>query len=313
MNIHDENPVSPIDIYVFKEHTCQSFLKILDKMPNKEKTLIIEKTCIFKLNYIASTKQLTEKKIIKNFLFESREDFQSPTPILVYIIPPSIEHLKIIEKHILNNTKIEFHIIFIPKITIECSNFIEASKNKSFYHIYNLNIDMFALDYDIISLEDYSSFKNIYTQNNFECLSSLKRVIYKFESAFGKIKYRYSKGPLAQKLNKILSEEKSSFDNNKENEILACFIFDRSVDMVTPFCTNYIYEALLDDYFSINFNTIKVPPKILEKDLKQEFVKIDLSRNDKFYTKIKDFHFSKIVFLKLLNFYRKHSKKELNF
>jgi hypothetical protein len=38
-----------------------------------------------------------------------------------------------------------------------------------------------------------------------------------------------------------------------------------------------------------------VPPKILEKDLKQEFVKIDLSRNDKFYTKIKDFHFSKIV------------------
>ena len=40
MNIYDENPVSPIDIYVFKEHTCQSFLKILDKMPNKEKTLI---------------------------------------------------------------------------------------------------------------------------------------------------------------------------------------------------------------------------------------------------------------------------------
>ena len=295
MNIYDENPVSPIDIYVFKEHTCQSFLKILDKMPNKEKTLIIEKSCIFKLNYIASTKQLTEKKITKNFLFESKEDFQSPTPILVYIIPPSIEHLKIIEKHILNNSKIEFHIIFIPKITIECSSFIEASKNKSFYLIYNLNIDMFALDYDIISLEDYSSFKNIYSQNNFECLSALKRVIYKFESAFGKIKYRYSKGPLAQKLNKILSEEKSSFDNNKDNEILACFIFDRSVDMVTPFCTNYIYEALLDDYFSINFNTIKVPPKILEKDLKQEFVKIDLSRNDKFYTKIKDFHFSKIV------------------
>ena len=234
-------------------------------------------------------------KVTKNFLFEPKEDFISPTPILIYIIPSSIELLKIIEKHILINNKIEFHIIFIPKIAIECSNFIETSKNKSFYHIHNLNIDMYALDYDIISLEDYSSFKNIYTQNNFECLSSLKRVIYKFESAFGKIKYRYSKGPLAQKLNKILSEEKSSFDNNKENEILACFIFDRSVDMVTPFCTNYIYEALLDDYFSINFNSIKVPPKILEKDLKQEFVKIDLSRNDKFYTKIKDFHFSKIV------------------
>ena len=295
MNIQDENPIFPIDLYIFKEHTCQSFLKILDSLPNKEKTLIIEKSCIFKINYIASPKQLTEKKVTKNFLFEPKEDFISPTPILIYIIPSSIELLKIIEKHILINNKIEFHIIFIPKITIECSNFIETSKNKSFYHIHNLNIDMYALDYDIISLEDNFSFKNIYCNNNYECLSFLKRVIYKLESAFGKIKHRYSKGPLAQKLHKILSEEKSTFDNNKENEILSCFIFDRSVDMVTPFCTNYIYEALLDDYFGINFNSIKVSPKILEKDLKQEFVKIDLSRKDKFYTTIKDFHFSKIV------------------
>ena len=295
MNIQDENSIFPIDLYIFKEHTCQSFLKILDSLPNKEKTLIIEKSCIFKINYIASPKQLTEKKVTKNFLFEPKEDFISLTPILIYIIPSSIELLKIIEKHILINNKIEFHIIFIPKITIECSNFIETSKNKSFYHIHNLNIDMYALDYDIISLEDNFSFKNIYCNNNYECLSCLKRVIYKLESAFGKIKHRYSKGPLAQKLHKILSEEKSTFDNNKENEILSCFIFDRSVDMVTPFCTNYIYEALLDDYFGINFNSIKVSPKILEKDLKQEFVKIDLSRKDKFYTTIKDFHFSKIV------------------
>ena len=247
MNIQDENPIFPIDLYIFKEHTCQSFLKILDSLPNKEKTLIIEKSCIFKINYIASPKQLTEKKVTKNFLFEPKEDFISPTPILIYIIPSSIELLKIIEKHILINNKIEFHIIFIPKITIECSNFIETSKNKSFYHIHNLNIDMYALDYDIMSLEDNFSFKNIYCNNNYECLSFLKRVIYKLESAFGKIKHRYSKGPLAQKLHKILSEEKSTFDNNKENEILSCFIFDRSVDMVTPFCTNYIYEAFLEN------------------------------------------------------------------
>ena len=317
MNNHNENPVFPINLYIFKEHTCQSFLKILNSLLDKEKTLIIEKSCIFKLNYISSSQQLSEKKVTKTFFFESKDDFQSPTPILVYIIPPSIDYLKIIEKHISINIKIQFHIIFIPKITIECSHFIEISKNKSRYNIYNLNIDIFALDYDILSLEDYSSFKNIYTQNNYECLSSLKRVIYKYESAFGKIKYRYSKGPLAQKLNKILSEEKSSFDNNKENETLACFIFDRSVDMVTPFCTNYIYEALLDDFFGINFNSIKVPPKILEKDLKQEFIKIDLSRNDKFYSTIKDFHFSKIVKylperLKARSDFLKEGKKKTN-
>ena len=294
MSNHDENPVYPIDVNIFKEHTCQSFLKILDSLPDKEKTLIIEKSCIYKLNYIVSTKQLTEKKITKNFLFESKEDFLSPTSILIYIIPPSLDFLNIIEKHISLNSSIEFHLIFIPKVTIECSDYISQSKNKSVYHVHNLNIDMFALDYDLISLEDYASFRNIYVKDNYECLSSLKRVIYKFEAAFGKIKYRYSKGPLAQKLNKILSIEKEAFDNNKENEILSCFIFDRSVDMITPFCTNVVYEALINDYFEINLNTIKVPPKVLEKDVKQEFVKLDLSRNDKFYTAIKDFSISKI-------------------
>ena len=294
MSSHDENPVFPIDVNIFKEHTSQSFLKILDSLPDKEKTLIIEKSCIYKLNYIVSTKQLTEKKITKNFLFESKEDFLSPTSILIYIIPPSLDFLNIIEKHISLNSSIEFHLIFIPKVTIECNDYISQSKNKSAYHVHNLNIDMFALDYDLISLEDYASFRNIYVKDNYECLSSLKRVIYKFEAAFGKIKYRYSKGPLAQKLNKILSIEKEAFDNNKENEILSCFIFDRSVDMITPFCTNVVYEALINDYFEINLNTIKVPPKVLEKDVKQEFVKLDLSRNDKFYTAIKDFSISKI-------------------
>ena len=59
MSNHDENPVYPIDVNIFKEHTCQSFLKILDSLPDKEKTLIIEKSCIYKLNYIVSTKKLS--------------------------------------------------------------------------------------------------------------------------------------------------------------------------------------------------------------------------------------------------------------
>ena len=71
MSNHDENPVYPIDVNIFKEHTCQSFIKILDSLPNQEKTLIIEKSCIFKLNYIALAKQLTEKRIIKKIIQNS--------------------------------------------------------------------------------------------------------------------------------------------------------------------------------------------------------------------------------------------------
>lgn len=294
MDYQNENPVEPIDLYLFKEHTCQSLLNILDNMPKEEKTLIIEKSCISKLNYITSLEPLIERKVRKNLVLLEEKSFLSPSPILIYMISPLVDSLKIIEKHILENKKKEFHLIFIPKINTECSSFIDESKNKSVYNIHNLNIDMFILDYDLISLEDHDAFHNIYVKENYDCLSALKRIIIKYKTAFGKIKYNYSKGTLAKKLNDILSNEAESFDNNNELETLACFIFDRSVDMITPLCYNFTYEALIDEYFDINFNSIKVPPKLLEKDIKQDFIKIDLSRNEKFFSLIKDYNFTKI-------------------
>ena len=298
MDYQNENPVDPLELSLFKEHTRQSLLKILDNMPKEEKTLIIEKSCISKLNYITSLDPLIERKIRKNLVLFEEKSFISPTPILIYMISPVVENLNIIEKHILENKKKEFHLIFIPKITIECSSFIDESKNKSVYKIHNLNIDMFILDYDLISLEDHDAFHNIYAKEKYNCLSALKRVIIKYKTVFGKIKYLYSKGPLAKKLNDILSNEEESFDNNSELETLACFIFDRSVDMITPLCYNFTYEALIDEYFDINFNSIKVSSKLLEKDIKDDFIKIDLSRDEKFFSMIKDYNFAKIrIFL----------------
>ena len=294
MDYQNDNPVDPIELSIFKEHTCQFLLNILDNMPKEEKTLIIEKSCISKLNYITSLDPLIERKVRNNIVLLEPKNFISPTPILIYMLSPSIESLKIIDNHFLENKTKEFHLIFIPKISQECSNFIENSKNKTFFNIHNLNIDMFSLDYDLISLEDHDAFHNIYVKQNYECLSALKRIIIKYETVFGKIKYKYSKGPLAQKLNEILTNEEKSFDGNNESETFGCFIFDRSVDMITPLCSNFTYEALIDEYFDINFNSIKISPKILEKEVKQDTIKIDLSRNDKLYTMIKDYNFIKI-------------------
>ena len=76
--------------------------------------------------------------------------------------------------------------------------------------------------------------------------------------------------------------------------------------MITPFCSNFIYEGLIDETFGINFNSIKISSKILEKE-KEETIKIDLSENEKFYTNIKDYNFAKIrVFLP--NRLQEHSK-----
>ena len=157
-----------------------------------------------------------------------------------------------------------------------------------------MTIDIFPLDYDLLSIEDHNAFTDLYILNKNDCLSVLKRSIIKYETAFGKIKYKYSKGPLAKKLSDLLSIEEEFYTFDNELETLACFIFDRTVDMITPFCTQFTYEGLFDEHIGINFNSIKVSPKLLEKESKQEMIKIDLSNSDKFYTMIKDYNFNKI-------------------
>ena len=310
---NEENPIYPIDLSIFKEQIRQTLLNILDTLPQVEKTLILEKSCLSKLNYLTSLEPLKERQVRKELIILKSTSFVSDCPIIIYIITPQLENVKIIEKHIESNTKDfgskdsneiqdketfnKYHIIFIPKISGECYSYINDSKYKSYFNMHILNIDIFQLDYDLLSLEHKNSFRDIYIDRNLNSLSSLSRAIVKYETVFGRIKYKYSKGFYSKKLTEILNREEEALNNNlnNENETLACFIFDRNIDMITPLCTNYVYEGILDDYIGIDFNSISVNTKILEKESKVDNTKkIDLSEKDKFYSSVKDFNFKKI-------------------
>ena len=329
----EENPIYPIDLSIFKDQIRESLLSILNSLPKKEKTLILEKSCLSKLNYLTSRENLKELQVRNDILFLNTSSFIFDCPIIIYIITPNIENMKIIEKHIETNmkgfdTKVsgeinekekdidKYHLIFIPKISGECFNFINNSKYKQYYNTHILNIDIYQLDNEVLSLEDNDAFRDIYLSNNLNCISALSRAIIKYETIFGKIKYKYSKGFYAKKLVEMLNREEEQINKNsinKEDETLACFIFDRNIDMVTPMCTNWIYEGVLDDFIGIDFNNMKVDAKILEKESKSDTIKIDLSSNDKFYTKLKDYNLGKIrnIFPERFAEFNKENKEKL--
>ena len=333
----DENPLFPIDLSIFQESFEQNFTTILDLIPKKEKCLIIEESLISKFGYFIKPDFLENICLTKKIFLLENTPPKEDMPILLYIIPPKKECLVMIENHIKDDfvkisaleakkkgkkkeekieiNKKEFHIIFIPKVTNECNQFMkECVHNYNFNHIYNLNMDIFPLDYDLLSLENESAFYDLFISQNLNILSVLVRAIIKYENIYGKIKYRYYLGDLGKKLyNLLIKEEESSPSIDKANDpgTFSCFIFDRSVDMITPLCSNFIYEGLVDEFFGINLNIIKVPSEILGKKLKEnknkEEKKVDLSKKDKFYTQIKDYNFNKIkiFFSKRL---KEHSK-----
>ena len=313
----DENPVDPIDLSIFKENIENNLLSILDSLPKSEKSLILDKTCIEKLNFFTTLEKLKQVKVRVPLILLRQGILMADSPIIVYLIPPSKECVQIIDKHMEANSKNftvslenkveeeaikeesrankEYFIIFFPKITNECQSFINESNYRALYTIYNLNIDIYPLDYELMSLEEEKCLHQLYIMNNYNSLFLLNRAIIKYETVFGKIKYKYYKGNLAKKLKEMLDDEEKNINLEDEPKTLACIMFDRNVDMITPLLTNSVYEALLDDNFNIKYNTIEVPPTLFDKDSKaKEPIKFSLTSSDKFYTKIKDYNFTQI-------------------
>ena len=304
------NPVEPIDLSIFKDHVQVTLQNMISSLPQKEKTLVLEPSCVPILDFFSDMKSLTDRGIRKDIVFLRSQKINTETPIIIYLVPAKGQFFEMIESQIkstinsVGSEEKEHHVIIIPKINNECRNFLSKSEYRAYFLIHNLNIDIYPLDYDLMSLEDNNSVKDLYVNNNQNILSVLSRAIIKFETVFGEINYKYIKGDNAKVLSDILKkEEENAFPKKEkaqesENNILACVMLDRSVDFITPLLSQYTYEGMLDEYFGVNLNIIRVKPSILEKDSKAETMKVDLSRKDNFFTAIKYFHFNKIrVFL----------------
>lgn len=107
-------------------------------------------------------------------------------------------------------------------------------------NIVNLPIDVIPLERDVLSLEEKNSFYELYVKGDNKVLSTLSRSIVKFETVFGKIKYKYAKGDKARILKGLLDVEEETSPFSNENEILAAIMLDRSIDLLTPMSTQVI-------------------------------------------------------------------------
>jgi hypothetical protein len=80
------------------------------------------------------------------------------------------------------------------------------------------------------------------------------------------------------------------------SEIDALLLIDRTIDLVTPMCTQLTYEGLIDEIFGINNATLDLPeeklvdPKTLNKEKIKPGAKkkIALNSDDKIFHEIRD-------------------------
>ena len=77
--------------------------------------------------------------------------------------------------------------------------------------------------------------------------------------------------------------------------IQTVILFDRSVDLVTTFCSQMCYEGLLDEYFNIEGGRVRIPKASNTEGTTKQYDTISLStQDDSIIGGIRAIHFTKV-------------------
>ena len=240
---------------------------------------------------------------------------------IIFIIQPELTiftdilqiHYKVTSVH----KEIESNIIFIPGESYNIIEYMTSNDLINQFKIFSFYIDILCLDNDLLSLENDNYFKEIYIDKNLTSISELASAFVKIESCFGKVKYKYIKGDNSKIFQTLVNEKEKENDLKVTDEILGMIVLDRSVDFLTTLTSNYTYEGLIDQFFSINLGTIEIKESFI-KDIKvqnpdqEKTVSYSLSSfKNKFFSKIGCMHYfdANIYICKLDKYYRDKAKE----
>ena len=293
---------APIDVYVLKQYYLSSFEQIMNSYGlDKKKTLIIDSNISQFISYLL-TNDITHSLNVEIRIIRGNISPNIDFPI--FMVYPTKENLDIIMNF--HNSKyknyldlnIKSEVIFVPGESYEILEYLNKNNFNDSIHYKNYNIDLIPIDKDILTLNFNEDLRKIYLENNYTIVTYLAKAIIKLEAIFGKFKSKYFCGNFTILLKKCLDREE--YDNQvleeTKEETFSLLVFDRSYDFITPMCTNYTYEGLIDKYFGINFNKISVKDNLINIDLKRSNELEDRNviyklYNNNFYEKIRSMHY----------------------
>eukprot|EP01088_Endostelium_zonatum_P017077 TRINITY_DN4869_c0_g1_i1.p1 TRINITY_DN4869_c0_g1~~TRINITY_DN4869_c0_g1_i1.p1 ORF type:complete len:655 (-),score=157.58 TRINITY_DN4869_c0_g1_i1:8-1972(-) len=295
---------SVINLESIRSYEKQSFLSILETSYSSAttKALIFDPKIVGPLGLIADAHSMMEKGVTK--FHQLTQKLDTDCGIVIYLIRPKIEFMKIISGHIKRwrseKKRVEVLIVFCPRRTMVAEKLLEeegvdiSENGIDNVRIAEYKLELIPLDTDILSMEVEHQFRECYLDGDKSSLYNMAKGIMTLQAAFGIIPHIKAKGACAKNVvDMILRMRKesggvlrqmtaptSSSSNAKTpnqapnhdvpSEIDTMIILDRTVDMITPMITQLTYEGLVDEIFGVSYGHVDLDPSLLppQKDAK---------------------------------------------
>lgn len=124
-----------------------------------------------------------------------------------------------------------------------------------------LNCPWTPLARDVISLENHGVLRELLLENNTSCLHEVAYGIFKLQEQLGSAHLIQTKGAWSCRVGDILRQMRRESGKNVPSQsnsgIDELIILDRTVDLITPMCTQLTYEGLLDEILGLRYGQIR--------------------------------------------------------
>eukprot|EP01100_Stratorugosa_tubuloviscum_P000789 TRINITY_DN117_c1_g1_i1.p1 TRINITY_DN117_c1_g1~~TRINITY_DN117_c1_g1_i1.p1 ORF type:complete len:692 (-),score=224.73 TRINITY_DN117_c1_g1_i1:125-2155(-) len=303
-----------ISFNLVREIMRKEFFDALDKLKG-EKTLVLDT----KLTSIISV--LVEYQKLQDFAKQIIRLAPSPpmpkVNCVVFILRPKVSNLQLAIQ-IINSwdPKHKYMFLFVPRRTIICERVLEeegfkiASSSNPLggrnILVDDCPIDITAFDDDVLSLELELGFKECYLEGDKTSIFQLAQALMKIQQLLGIIPIIKGKGECAKNLFDLLKRMRREVNDSyfaPTSQIESLFLIDRAVDMITPMCTQFTFEGLIDEVFGITTSCVSLPAEMIhdmslpenQKKFKEgQMIKKVLNSNDPVFAELRFYHISAI-------------------
>ncbi|CAF1179241.1 unnamed protein product [Adineta ricciae] len=218
----------------------------------------------------------------------------------LFLLRPNIVRFLTLAKQLRQLDIRNAHVICVPRKFYAFEHLLEQEGLWGRCALHELTaFDMVAVDYDLFSMVNSHLYLNIYLDHSTDWLSTLAASLIDFQKLFGKFSKTLAFGKLAGQVLRQLERGEGAISNQDfggGKSIQTVILFDRSVDLVTPFCSQMCYEGLLDEYFNIEAGRMKIPKSGNAENAGPQHELVQLStRDDTIIEGIRAMHFSKVA------------------
>jgi len=312
LNNANSDSSSSFSTTILRDFARKELIDILDSIRGK-KSLVIDPTISGSLSLIAEFSLLKEHGV-ENIYYLQSGRFNIQCQHLVFICRPKMLNMTYIREIILDHRKnnineIQYYIYFVPRRTMICERVLEDAGVYGDVTIGEYHLDIVPLDDDLLSMELENSFKDLFLDGDMTSLYYVAKALLKLQTIVGIIPKIIGKGKCANYLKDTLFNLRKELEANHANsissiplfpltsEIDSLIILDRSVDLITPMCTQLTYEGLIDEVYGIKSTFVELDSSLVglsqnNANITHKLKKIPLNSNDKLFSQLRDMNFA---------------------